>query len=93
MTRALAFFAQLILWGAVALIAATVFARSHDQHPESTNRPGRCDSGRPEERISSRREKRLAVHVGGRVASSAKSCELVRRPRTAVDAGEGEIGG
>ena len=32
MTRALAFFAQLILWGAVALIAATVFARSHDQH-------------------------------------------------------------
>lgn len=35
MTRALAFFAQLILWGAVALIAATVFARSHDQHQGS----------------------------------------------------------
>lgn len=31
MTRALAFFAQLVLWAAVALIAATVFARSHNQ--------------------------------------------------------------
>src|SRR5436853_154785 len=36
MTRALAFFAQLVLWAAVALIAATVFARSHAQPREIT---------------------------------------------------------
>jgi hypothetical protein len=39
MTRALAFFAQLVLWAAVALIAATVFARSHDRPPGVTLLP------------------------------------------------------